>query len=269
MENDVIHRFHYSGGGLHFFIGCRPQIQFKKTALYNFQTWAIKKFNLVYDKGSLTTLGDIARSFRVTNTFNFKRQRYCIPLKKEELMNFGEERLSNLAKEPRIEDNFNYWYGHKLIDLTPFDVKKYLFKVEVKADVDINKLIEPEKLLENGLKEFYNKVPYCIKYLLTRHEDGEWIGFRGRYLLTLYLRDQQIKRFSGHEIVSILKSVMVNDEWIHCATAQRLPGHNPGERLKPIRKVLTKLEYKFPSCFQLQNQGFCPRKCGKWHPIYK
>ena len=108
------------------------------------------------------------------------------------------------------------------------------------------------------------KFPPCVQSWMN----SSWLGYKGRYLLTLYLRDQSIINLTDTQIVSIIKNSLCQDEWTHCATNVRLPNHNPGENLMPVKKTLSNLNYKCPSCFQLDSMGFCPEKCGRWSPIY-
>lgn len=265
MDEDILHRMHLSSyvGG-HFFIGCNPRIQFKKTTLYNFQGYLSKKFNIILEKG-ISTMGDIARSFRVSNTYNFKRYCYCIPLKEEELQKIKNENdpyLKELTLHPRKEEESKFWYGNKLVNLSSFDKETYLYKIKRRTTLNIDKLLSNKEL--NEMKIIYDKFPPCIRSWMSM----DWLGYKIRYLLILYLREQNIIELNDTEIVSILKSVVSEEEWRHCSSNEYLPGHNPGENLIPIKKTLSNLNYKMPSCFQLDSMGLCPYKCGRWSPIY-
>jgi len=261
LLKDIIHRMHlssYEGG--HFFIGCKPQVQYKKVALHNFQSWIIKKFDIEYDKG-VSTLGDIARSFRVERTYNYKRECYCNPIYSEELLDMEYDKLNEYVEEPRKEKSSTFWYGSKLVNLRPFDEDRYMFKIERKGHVDVNNLLNDKQLIKLGID--YNKFPPCVRSWLADRE----LGYKGRHYLVLYLRDQLIYDLTDQQIISILKSILNKHRWLHCSTPLYLPGHNPGENLLPIKKTLHST-YKMYSCFQLQAKGHCPEKCGKWHPIY-
>lgn len=265
-DRDLLHRIHLSSylGG-QFFIGCKPQIQFKKTALHNFQSYLANLLGIEIDKG-LSTLGDIARSFRVEKTFNYKRQCYCNPIFDYELEKIGginDPLLKKLTEKPRKEKSSLFWSGHKLLNLKPFDVQKYLFKLERKTEINIDSLLSNEEI--DNLKIPVGKFPRCIRELMSK----DYLGYNGRYLLTLYLRDQAFIALTNNQVVSIIKSIVGEEEWIHCSSNIQLPGHNPGENLLPIRKTLSTLVYTMPSCFQLEAMGLCPEKCGRWHPIYK
>ena len=84
-EKDIICRFNMSGFGCHFFIFCKETIRFKKNCIFNFQTYLEKKLHIEIDP---QTKGDLSRTFRLPNTYNHKRNRFCIPLTKEDL--FGQ-----------------------------------------------------------------------------------------------------------------------------------------------------------------------------------
>lgn len=260
----------YLGG--HFYIGCLPQIRYKKTAVRNFQNYLIKKLNIKIAQadrggGGITILGDIARSFRIPNTFNFKRNCYCIPLTSDELSNLHNIDLEELTKKPRKND-INIWYGNKLVNLQCFDKKEFMYDQHIrKINLHKNNLLSNDDLKKLNIP--FDKFPPCIQKLIKVPN----LGFYGRYLLVLYLRDQKYVILTDTEIVSILKSVLNEQTWIHCSTNRQLPGHHPGEKLIPVKLTLSTLSYKFPSCKQMKKYKMCPdlkkEKCKmRWHPIF-
>jgi hypothetical protein len=136
-------------------------------------------------------------------------------------------------------------------------------------EIDKSDLIEKDKA--SKLVDF-NKFPKCIQQLAKK----KYLGHKGRFILLLYLRDQKIYSLSNKQIVSILKSLLSREEWLHASTSKKLPSsslhpgeHNVGENMLPIKKALQPFSYNVPSCFQLEKIGLCPEKCKRWHPIYK
>jgi len=264
---DIIRTYNMSGKGIHFFIGCDSKIINKKKAVSNFQAFIMKKFNFQLDPSNI---GDIARTFRINNIFNYKRNRYCIPLTRKILHTYSIEDIYKLAEKPFIPKETTI-YGKKLIDLTKFDRNKYLYEEYTpKIHIDTIKILSKEDLYK--LKIPFKKFPQCVQSWLKNKE----LGFIGRYLLVVYLRDQQIKRddgsrviLSNNVIISILKYILNETTWLHVSTTTKLPGHNVGENLLPIKKALTKLTYKMYSCKQIKDCGLCPQDCGRKHPIYE
>lgn len=263
---NILHRMHlssYKGG--HFFIGCDHKLQFKKSALYNFQMYICKKFNIPVNK-SISVFGDVARSFRIENTFNYKRQCYCVALTENELQKIqgiSDPLLKKLTNKPQQEDTSGFWYGNKLINLSQFDEERYFFESERKVDVNIDSLLSNEELQKLNIP--FDKFPKCIQLLLGKED----LGYYGRFLLTIYLRDQSFVTLTNKQILSVLKHSLNRETWIHCSTSQHLSGHNPGENLKPLKKILSG-RYKMISCFKMNANGLCPNFdiCGRWHPIY-
>ena len=274
LEHNILHTYNLSSNcGGHFFIGCDPRIQYKKTAVRNFQNYMIKKLKLKiiqaeHGGGGITILGDIARTFRVPNTFNFKRGCYCVQITSDELKNLDKLDLKIITKSPRKIDTSS-WHGEKLVDLQHFDKKEFMFDQAIrKVSIKKSELV-PKETIENMIKKYKPLFPQCIQQFFN----DPILGFYGRYLFVLYLRDQKYVMLTDNEIVSTLKSTLNEETWLHCATNLQLPGHHPGEKLLPIKLVLSNLSYKFPSCKQLQFFGMCPDKkkerCTRqWHPIF-
>jgi len=265
IKNDIIHRHHFSSfNGGHFFIGCKPQIQYKKNAVRNFQKYIIKKLKLHIQDG-ISTIGDITRSFRITNTYNFKHNCWCVPATEDEILNIYKLDLKKITSKPRKINN-NLWYGNKLVNLKNFDKKQLFYgKAEMDMTINKNKLLSHKEIEKLNIP--FEKFPDCIKQLLNKPD----LNYHGRYLLILYLRDQQYISLNGTEIVSILKDTLNREKWLHCSSNYRGTGANPGEQLKPVVKTLSSMHYKFPSCIDMKEANRCPSwsHCDRnWHPIF-
>ncbi|MFW9877828.1 MAG: hypothetical protein ACFFG0_32500 [Candidatus Thorarchaeota archaeon] len=265
LDNDISHRLHLSSySGSQFFMGCIPTIEHKKMALYNAQSYLVKKLKIPMEEGAITSFGDTARSFRIPNTYHFSKKCYCVPITSKELQTFSAKELIELTKKPRKTKGINFWEGSKLMNLEPFDKNEYMFDIKNQIEVNIDNVLDNEQL--DKLNIPYKKFPLCIQDMLNTPN----LGFLGRYLLVLYLRDQRYIELSDTEIISILKNVLDENTWLHCSTKRRVSGHNIGEDLLPIKYALSRLDKNIPYCVQLRNQGFCNHwsECSLEHPIF-
>lgn len=259
-DDDIISRYTMSGGGSHFYLFCKEQIRYKRNTVFNFQTYLEKKLRIRIDS---QIKGDLARSFRVPETFNHRRKRYAICMDENLIFNYTKEEIYEIAEKFPPYKPEKIWYGNHLMDLSGFDKDSYMYGIEMPTQIN-GDLLDIKGLEELNLP--INKFPPCVQSWLLNDD----LRNKGRYALIIYLRDQTITDIPliYKEIVSILKSILNEQRWLHVSTNVRLPGFGLGEGLRSVRKIFSNMNYNMYSCYQLRDLGLCPTKCGRWHPIY-
>jgi hypothetical protein len=236
IEQNLKHLILFSGGGFHiylFTIGY-SELKNKKACLTNAHKYLIDKYKIDVDKA---IIGDIARVATVPNTWNTKRKRYCIPVTIEDL-NKGYEHISELAKE----QNFDFTlYGTKLFDISSFDGSEDYGYAEMEVSEEIRKQINEDELLSS--------MPECLSAMLANANSGNRVGWRGRFLILVYLRDRGILYGNACDIITAYlkhsKSGIVESH--HCIREEQ-----------QARRVYGRDETMFPSCEQLKREGICP-----------
>jgi len=261
-ENDIISRYTMSGENAHSYLFCKETIQYKRSCIHNFQSYLEKELHLTIDP---QVKGDLSRTFRIPNTFNFKRGRYAIILDEDLIFNHTAEEIHKIAEKYPVYKPKQIWYGNEILDLSAFDTEDFMYGIS-----SLNTELNGELLSNEELKKLnipYDKFPPCIISWLNNED----LGYRGRFALITYLRDQQITNIplTYKEIVSILKNMLSNSTWLHVSTNLIVPGHNEGEGMRTIKMAYSNTKYKMYSCYQLRDFGLCPTHCGRWHPIYE
>jgi len=150
LDDDIIHYMQMSGKGFHLFAFTKSYDEgdstHRKSKLKSFQ----KKYagDLTYDK---KIFGDIARLFRIPNTWNCSAGRYCIPIT-EEILDWKLEDIYEYAKEPRYEFKT---YGTKLADLHDIEI----IEEEERPQIDIT--------FEDINDDFIQTVLPCTRYIMN------------------------------------------------------------------------------------------------------
>lgn len=231
MKEDLLHKIHFSGRGLHTFVICQiDELKNKKDAIYSYQDYITKKLNLTPDR---QCFGDIARICRIPNTFNFKRKRFCIPLTEGDLK-LSYDEVKEKAKRQQFKAQV---FGSKLLDLKKFDkpISRYNIQMEFPEfeSVDTGTDIE---------------FPPCLKMIIAKHKKayvdgaGNW---EDRRLIICWIRDNGR---SLNDCVNILKSLLSPEEFRHCMSEEN---HQP-------RYLYRRRDLFFPNCSTIENKNMCP-----------
>ncbi len=244
FENTMAFTFHlrkanlkhlllFSGGGYHVYLFTKgyENLKNKKACLTNVHDYFLKEYCCHFDKA---IFGDIARVATIPNTWNTKRQRYCIPIFANEIIK-GFEYHSNLAKEQRFEFEIN---GEELFDVSGFDSsEESSYEVEVTEEVKAQ--IDSDEIL--------SQMPPCIASLLANASHTR-VGWRGRFLLIVYLRDSGILYGNACDIITRYLTAQKRgvSEAVHCIREERQAKH-----------IYERDESLFPSCESLRREGFC------------
>lgn len=237
--NDIKHKVNFSGRGFHIFIYTKGNPINKKVAIYNAQMHFITKLGLKAERGDKgdvdeQILGDIARIYRIPNTYNVKRGRFCIPLNKIQL-DSGFNRILQLAKNQNFVDEKETIFGRNEVDLHQFDGKEDITVEGLKMHFDFS-----IKDLENVSFTFDFEVPICMKNLLLKQD----LRYDERMILILYLRE---KGLTLSETIKVLKDNLSTNKFQHCIFEERQPQY-----------LYNRQDLLFPNCETIAKKGCCP-----------
>ncbi len=154
LEKDLKFRVHSSGRGWHFYIFTE--------GYGNATNLRIAQLSIIHESGADVDMhlnGDVGRILRIANTWNFKSNSYCVPIKIEEIG-------TDIGKEQRFEI---FEYGNKLLHLP--DYTETVFEY-----------IKPEIVKNMNFQSTIVLIP-CIRNIIAkinpRHDE--------RFMLAVYL----------------------------------------------------------------------------------
>lgn len=236
-KNKIKHSVLFSGGGYHIFVYTIPyKAKNIKSCIYNSQTYFIDKLNLKCDS---QILGDSSRLRRTPNTYNRRRNRFCIPLTEEQFEK-GDEFIKQFAKNQNFVTNT--MIGKELFDISKFDVKQ---ENEDFITIDDN-------FADSYNADYFNNAPDCIQRLLL----DENAGWKQRYLIILFYKE---RGYSRNEVHEILKKHLSPRKLAHCTQEER-----------QLQYLFSRDDLVFPSCDSIKIDGYCKSKCKKYNiVIYK
>lgn len=233
-KKDLLRQYRFSGGGFYFIFSAEGHA----LKIRDFELNLMNELDIAID---VSTVGDSSRMMRVTNSFNFKqfRQRYCIPLKKEELyLSFSE--IKEIAKKPRY--NERYLYGNKSENFRNCRIDKEKIKLKkLKIDLSKAKTTDADEILA---KYGWSMDEFCdtIKGLITMDHVGNSL----RIELIKYLKS--IVKVDFPDCVTLMVS-MLGNEGIHSAIEmQGKYAYSGGWIFNPDK---------------LKGLGYCPFECKK------
>lgn len=243
-----------SGGGMHFYIkSTERRLEYPRDALREAQQTIQDDLDLQTDDA---IFGDTERIFRVPNTYHPGAERYCVPLKPEEIY-IDPPELFELGEEQRFDIK-------ALVDGSAYPVHQHDSAGSVYAPFESGDRIEgnfnPAEVEPEGT--LFPIYP-CISNLLQNWRDyerkGHGLGFRRRFLIILHLKE------TGHtyeETVSILKKYMSSEEFYHCVRDE-----------KQVRQIYRRDDLIFPECDKLMTEVPCihnppERECESKDSLY-
>lgn len=253
LKDKILHLINLTGGGFHVipFLETKESYLNKADTLFNMQHYYQTKLNIYPDQH---IKGDLKRIFRIPNTFNYNKQRFCVNINPsvEHLLYGSMESLYEYASKPhKIE-----FFGSQLMDINQFDNKRTYSS----CDVNFNFDSQLDGNYEGALKEIYDKAPDCIKYII----DKKHLNNKERYFLILYLKETLYnKRLLGYEdIIGLMHEILDEEKWDHFVN---------GENLKPLNSIMEK-NYYIPVCTKIKYEYKCcphvEKGCGLRHPRY-
>lgn len=230
-NNGFRHIVLFSGAGFHVYLfteACDANTNYKQYVLKT-QEHFIKQLNLSVDE---KVIGDVARVATVPNTWNTRRQRFCIPVTEKDLER-GFDYVAAKAKNQEFDFNI---VGDKL-----FDIRKLGVTVECGNDCNITEVSDETKR-EIQSNSVLNSLPLCISTPLFKAKK-ERIGWRSRYLIIQYLIDAG---YLPGEIKAVFEHFMDPKEFNHCVKEER-----------QIDYVYRRDGNTFPRCESLKQERFC------------
>jgi hypothetical protein len=230
-ERNIKHFVYFSGRGFHIFVLVKPKLARMMNnadeAVRIARLRIINKLNLMSDPSTK----DLMRFARMPNTINIKTNKFCIPLKPEELY-LSREEIEKLAETQRF--GIDPSCGEELIDITKYDTEKVAYEPK-----EVSKSLHPvdEKFLQK-------KLPKCI---LASLSEGS-CGYYERYAIITALRDACC--YSRSDTKKVLKKYLTEEKYYHCVRDE-----GQVDYLYDRQKLL------FPNCTTLKEQGICVKGC--------
>ena len=171
---NLLRQYRFSGGGFYAIFSAKGH----PLKLRDFEINLGNQLDIHIDE---STIGDVARMMRVTNSFNFKKYRrcYCIPLKIEEL-SLPYEKIKKLAETPRMGER--YIYGTETYDFSNSKIDKSKIRLK-KIKIDLKENVKADDILaEYG----WERSDFCdgIKRVLSKGHVGNYL----RYELIKYFK---------------------------------------------------------------------------------
>lgn len=241
LKENKKHIIFFSGRGFHVYIFCKVyNLSYPRSAVKNAQLTYILRLGIGVDD---KVIGDIARLARLPNTWNPRRQRFCIPVSSEDL-----EKGIEFIREKAKKQNFKYdFYGEELLDMKKYDH----INEEDAAKIALLKEIPKEGISTN--LEF----PECIKKALAKPD----LGYDERYSVILFCRDGL--HLFVNETVDILQKYLSQSKFEHCM------------REAPRKYGQVSYLYERPTlffnCDKMKRMGYCSLrgKCDIIKGVYK
>jgi hypothetical protein len=206
--------------------------------------------NQIYSPIDKKVWGDVLRITRITNTWNPKRKRFCIPLSEKMLKIIGPEQIYEISKTQHRLQQSECYMGQKLMKVPKeFDVKNSTFFSDYTPVPDDN----PNPHVLEGVE-----LPTCIKRLLCDPR----LDYDRRFWLLVYFRDRGISMEEATEILS----KTLESEWAwHCINNEEQP-----------RRVYygNQRRSRFKNCIKMSEIFNCMDDCPtcpryyKRHPIF-
>jgi hypothetical protein len=233
QNNGFKHIVLFSGAGFHVYLfvdPCDPATNYKNYVMKTQQHF-ITQLGLNVDE---KVIGDIARVATIPNTWNTRRNRFCIPLTNKDLVT-DFETISTKAKRQVFD--------FEIMGDTFFNIRKLGVTIECGNDCNITEIPDDIKR-EINHDSILKDLPLCISSILFKAQK-EKIGWRGRFLTIQYLID------AGHlpgDIKAIFEHYLSQNEFHHCVREE-----------KQVDYVYRRDGNTFPRCESLKKEGFC--KC--------
>jgi len=235
LERNIKHKVIMSGGGYHVYIYTsvyKPQNV--RGTIYNAQYYFINNLNLKMDTH---VIGNPAQLARVPNTWNGKREKFAIPLTRQQILE-GDDFIKDLAIKQNFVDGV---IGEELFDLKEFDYEPKGF--------DVSEEIKNIDLDLDGVKI---ELPPCLKNII---KNGE-MRWKERYLIIMFMKE---KGFNKNNVFDFLKEHCSENKLKHCVNQE-----------KQLDYLFGRDDLTFPCCDKIKLDGYCIGKC-QWYNnvIYK
>jgi len=183
-DDNIAFKVHFSGRGFHIFIPVviKEKITDYKLSIRKLQEEILDTYNL-RKYCDPHVIGDTARVVRIPNTFNLRANRYCIPLRYEDIQLSFEE-IKELAKKQRWIINYAV-KGRKLELKNVEKIKKYKTNVSNSIVVEgiepcINRILEKRNPTHDErflLVLHYKELGENMNQIVERFRKLNWIDW--------------------------------------------------------------------------------------------
>lgn len=259
MRDNLKHYIMYSGKkGFHVYIKVKngDRLRYVKDALFNMHHHFKDTYSINPD---LQLFGDHKRILRVPNTMHLSSNRYCIPIKIEDL-HLGMQHIIDKSKKT----NFEFVsYGDEAFDISKFDVQSISRKIRAE---DIPEYSSGLNIINDDVA-VKNFLP-CVQCWLINsptpmiEESGTW---EARYQFAIYCRDIGLPKEECYRIAK---------KYFGAAKRTDAYGNNYFHmvKVKAIELAYSRDDL-FYNCTTLYSKGLCPGRCPKYKengsPMYR
>lgn len=137
----------------------------------------------IYSPVDRRVWGDLVRISRIPNTWNPKRQRFCIPMTRKMVEQADPHTLNELSKEQMFFDIKHLYLGN-LLYRVPSEFDKKQLEITI-CDYHMEPGYEPNPDLTRSILK-HMEIPYCIRKLLSITT----LDWELRFWLIVYLRER-------------------------------------------------------------------------------
>lgn len=239
-QKNLEHCIFFSGGGFHIYIRASPkELKNKKGTIFNAVLALADEVKLKIGINGDADIdahcvGNIAQLVRVPNTYNFKRSRFCIPLKDSDLR-LDFESIYKLSQSQR--SFFSRSYGELPLDLSQYDgeaIEKTKFINEVDFGDSLNIDLDISSL------------PPCLQGLYTK----KLFNHRCRYYIITYCKEIGLPI---KDCIALLRKLLPPRTFNHCVYEESQP-----------MWIYRRGDLGFPSCARLKEENLCVKTCEKY-----
>ncbi len=241
VDKSIKHCVNFSGDGFHIYVSCKyPNfLKNKRVALDNAVSSIANPLKMsigIKDDDDIDAhiVGDVSRLTRLINTFNIKRNHFCIPLGQKEL-DLSYDSIKVLAEKQRSIPS-DWVSKGEFFDLQPFDgseKKRFISNIEINTKDKIG----VENIDIDTLKP-------CVNKLLKK---GGKLSHGERYIIITYLREEGVPI---SDAIDILRKYLPPNVFHHCVFEERQPAF-----------IYGRADLVFPSCKKLFREGYCVEGC--------
>lgn len=240
MEMDIRRFVLFSGRGYHVFLFIVPPMENPKETLYSFCNYLEQLLDVEFDK---TAFGNLTKLSRVPNTYNLKRDAFCIPLTEEQIFNMNFKEHKEMAQNQQFLDPT---IGSKRLDISEFSKKEIYAKYKYKniPEGNLETKISVKEAVESGLLTL-DIISPCISEMLKNPK----LNYTGRSSIVKYFAEFD---YDGNMIKEILRNSLSPEKYRHAIDSHLETMLNNG--------------FKTPlTCKLLRFEGLCP-ECPRNNP---
>lgn len=228
----------FSGGGLHKYLKTvDAKLQNPRVAIREVQRKYQDQLELKTDEA---IFGDVERVFRVPNTWHPRAERFCVPLRHEEVF-YEPEDIFELAQSQRFGINaITEGEGYPILkhDRAASSIPSFQTGDQISGNFNPAE-VEPEEVVFR----IYPCISNLLKNWRTMDTRGHGLGWRRRFLTILHLKE---KGHTYQETVAILKKYLGDEEFHHCVYDE-----------KQVAQIYKRDDLIFPRCNQLMTEVPC------------